>query len=44
MCIACACRTAFPRLPLRTVDKRRTAFSSRSVFAALICRNRIADD
>ncbi len=34
MCIACDSRTVFPRLSLRTVGKRRTAFLSRSIFAA----------
>jgi hypothetical protein len=33
-CIACISRTEFPRLWLRTVGKRRTAFLSRSIFAA----------
>ncbi len=33
-CIACVPRTEFPRLSLRTVGKRRTAFLSRSIFAA----------
>ncbi len=42
--IACVSRTAFPRLPLSTVGKRRTAFLSRSIFAPRICRNRIVRD
>ncbi len=34
MGIACVSRTAFLRLPFRTIGKRRTAFLSRSIFAA----------
>lgn len=40
MGIACLARAAFLRLPLRTGGKRRTAFLSRSIFAARSLRFR----